>query len=153
MALPEHHKAKWRVAIHNELTSLKTIHTLKPVPIQFASQRTPFARGLYKHHAVRLLKLRELVDTGPNDIQPINTDDNQHRGHLDQGAAHNGAPPPPRQPARRHRHQQLEEVVMLLPTAPSEKDRLPDLKHRHSCSFLLTARAASRLGSARRVMR
>jgi hypothetical protein len=28
-----------------------------------------FARGLYKHHAVRLFKLRELVDTGLIDIQ------------------------------------------------------------------------------------
>ena len=35
-----------------------------------------FARGLNKHHAVRLFKLRELVDTGIVDIQPINTDDN-----------------------------------------------------------------------------
>ena len=28
--LLEHHEAKWRVAINNELTSLKTINTLKP---------------------------------------------------------------------------------------------------------------------------
>jgi hypothetical protein len=35
-----------------------------------------FARGLYKHHAVRLFKLRELVDAGLIDIQPINTNDN-----------------------------------------------------------------------------
>jgi hypothetical protein len=40
-SLPEHHKAKWRVAINNELTSLKTINTLKPVLIQFARQHTP----------------------------------------------------------------------------------------------------------------
>jgi hypothetical protein len=33
-------------------------------------------RGLAKHHAVRLLKMRELVDTGLIDIQPINTNDN-----------------------------------------------------------------------------
>lgn len=40
-ALPEHHKAKWRVALHAELASLKAMHTLKPVPIQYARQRTP----------------------------------------------------------------------------------------------------------------
>lgn len=33
-------------------------------------------RGLAKHHAVRLLKLRELIDDGLIDLQPINTIDN-----------------------------------------------------------------------------
>jgi hypothetical protein len=33
-------------------------------------------RGLAKHHAVRLLKLRELLDDGMIDLQPINSADN-----------------------------------------------------------------------------
>jgi hypothetical protein len=33
-------------------------------------------RGLAKHHAVRLLKLRELIEDGVIDLQPINTIDN-----------------------------------------------------------------------------
>ncbi len=33
-------------------------------------------RGLAKHHAVRLLKLRELIDDSLIDLQPINTTDN-----------------------------------------------------------------------------
>ncbi len=33
-------------------------------------------RGLAKHHAVRLLKLRELIDDSVIDLQPINTTDN-----------------------------------------------------------------------------
>jgi hypothetical protein len=33
-------------------------------------------RGLAKHHAVRLLKLRELLDDGVIDLQPINSADN-----------------------------------------------------------------------------
>jgi hypothetical protein len=40
-ALPEYHKAKWRVALEAELTSLKTMHTLKPVWIQYAHRHTP----------------------------------------------------------------------------------------------------------------
>jgi hypothetical protein len=33
-------------------------------------------RGLAKHHAVPLLKLRELLDDGMIDLQPINSGDN-----------------------------------------------------------------------------
>jgi hypothetical protein len=33
-------------------------------------------RGLAKHHAVRLLKLRELIEDGVIDLQSINTIDN-----------------------------------------------------------------------------
>ncbi len=85
--------------------------------------------GLAKHHAVRLLKLRELIEDGLIDLQPINTTDNIAdiftkanpapvlRGHLAaMHAARCGACPTPAASTRRQDDVHASDAVRRSPS-------------------------------------